>query len=114
VLFEAQDSSNLPELLRRTRSLGLGAANFDWPAMAIEDARSALADLLRGGDVVLFGDHARELSTDEAIRAIRSKAAWTQGMPGEADYYEIGITDNGLRTYASILPRFWPAGVADK
>ena len=73
LLFDAYDSSNLPELLFETK----GPADKtihpgDWPALPLRDAKRALLDLVSAGYVVLIGE--RELPKEEALRLVNSDA----------------------------------------
>ena len=114
ILFDAYDSSNLPELLDRVEFHGAGGPvpADRWPALELKEARTALLDLVRAGYVVLL--HNGEVGKDEAVSAIQEDAPWKNAMPGTPAYYEIGITDEGGKAYATdILPRYWPEGVVD-
>ena len=111
LLFDAYDSSNLPELLFETK----GPADKtihpgDWPALPLRDAKRALLDLVSAGYVVLIGE--RELPREEALRVVNSDAPWENQFPDTPNYYEVSITDQGRTAYMEeILPHYWPEGV---
>ncbi len=112
ILFDAWDSSNLAELLFEVdwTLAGDPVPDDHWPRLGLEEARSALVDLLRVDYVALFGD--RELRAEEAIRAAREDKPWSNEMPDTPGYYEVRITDAGRDAYMKeILPRHWPGGV---
>jgi hypothetical protein len=110
IVFDAYDSSNLPELLDSVEwPAGDGPAQR-WPRLSLEEARASLLDLVEAGLIILRDED--EVPKREAIKAIKGEAAWANRMPDTPAYYEIDVTPEGERVYANeLLPRFWPEGV---
>lgn len=73
ILFDAYDSSNLPELLDSVEWPAAGDPAERWPALPLQEARESLVDLVQAGFIVLR--HNGEVRREEALQAVKGEAA---------------------------------------